>query len=144
MNLLKKKGKFNMNPTFTDRIVSALSYFTFGIFSIVWLIFAKIINKKISHYLLFNIFQSIMISVILAVISLLYSIAINFMSVIPFVNNLVKTFDLFFNQTPIYFSFTISGLITTILVLYLILMSILGLKPYVPLVSDTVNNNFGG
>ena len=132
-----------MNPSISDRIVSALSYFTCGIFSIVWIIFANVAGKPIGQYLSFNLYQAIFISVALAVISLIYSIAINLLSVVPFVGRLAKSFDLFFNQTPIYFTYTISGLIVSVLICYLAVFSLLGKKPYIPIVSDIIKANFG-
>ena len=133
-----------MKPTMLDRIISILCYYTFGMFSIIWIIFAHVSRKKISSFLSFNLYQAIFVSIILAVISLLYGIAFNLLSVIPFIGKVVVWLDLFFNQTPIYFTFTISGLLITILVLYLSLPCLLGRRPIVPLVSDIVKANFGG
>lgn len=133
-----------MSPTFQDRIISLLAYFTFGIFSIIWIIFANMTKKTMSTFLSFNLYQAIFISVVLAVISYIYSIAINILSVVPFINNIARWFDVFFNQTPLYFTFTISGLLVTILVVYLSIMSLLGKKAYIPVVSDIISSNFGG
>ena len=132
-----------MNPTLSDRIISVLAYATFGIFSIVWIIIANILRKTMSSYLSFNLYQAIFLSVGLAVVSLLYSIAINFLVVVPFLGGLAKAFDIFFNRTPIYFTYTISGLIVTLLVIYLSIFCVIGKKPYVPLVSDIIKANFG-
>ncbi len=133
-----------MKPAFLDRIISILAYFTFGIFSIIWIVFANMTRKTMSSFLTFNLYQAIFISVVLAVISLIYSIAINLLSVIPFVGNLARWFDVFFNQTPLYFTFTISGLIVTMLVIYLSIMSLLGKRAYLPIVSEIISSNFGG
>ena len=133
-----------MSPTFQDRIISLLAYFTFGIFSIIWIIFANMTKKTMSTFLSFNLYQAIFISVVLAVISYIYSIAINILSVVPFINNIARWFDVFFNQTPLYFTFTISGLLVTILVVYLSIMSLLGKKAYIPVISDIISSNFGG
>ncbi len=133
-----------MSPTFQDRIISLLAYFTFGIFSIIWIIFANMTKKTMSTFLSFNLYQAIFISVVLAVISYIYSIAINILSVVPFINNIARWFDVFFNQTPLYFTFTMSGLLVTILVVYLSIMSLLGKKAYIPVVSDIISSNFGG
>ena len=128
----------------SDRLVSAVSYYTCGIFSIIWIIFSNITNKRITPFLTFNLYQAIFLSVALAVISLIYSIAINILAVVPFVNILVKKFDLFFNQTPIYFVFTLSGLIVTTILTYLAILSLMGRRPHIPLISDMINHNFGG
>ncbi len=133
-----------MNPKFSDRIVSILAYFTFGIFSIIWIVFANLTKKNMSSFLVFNLYQAIFISVVLAMGSLIYSIAVNIVSIIPIIGNFVRWLDVVFNQTPIYFTFTISGLFVTILVFYLSILSLLGKKPYLPFVSETISSNFGG
>lgn len=128
----------------SDRIISVLSYYTCGIFSLIWIVFANITGKKITPFLMFNVYQAIFVSVVLAAISFLYQIAINVLAVIPFIGGLVKSFNVFFNATPVYFGFTISGLIVTIFLTYLSIYSLLGKRPFVPFVSDMVNMNFGG
>ena len=97
-----------MNPAFSDRIVSILSYITMGIFSIIWLIFANLTNKRLSPFLTFNLYQAIFISIVLYIISFLYQIAIGFLNAVPFINTYIRAFDIFFNQTPLYFSYTVS------------------------------------
>ncbi len=133
-----------MAPSLSDRIVSVLAYFTFGIFSIIWIVFANLTKKPISSFLGFNLYQAIFVSIVLAVFSLIYSIAINLLSVVPFVGKFAELFDIFFNQTPLYFTFTISGLFVTLIISYLSILTLLGKKPYIPMVSDTVKASFGG
>ncbi len=133
-----------MKVGFLDRIISILAYFSFGIFSIIWLVFANLTRKNMSSFLVFNLYQAIFVSVVLALISLIYSIAVNLLSVIPLIGNFARWFDVFFNQTPLYFTFTISGLLVTLLVLYLSILSLLGKKPYLPFVSEIISSNFGG
>lgn len=133
-----------MKIAFSDRLISILAYYTFGIFSIIWIIFANLTKKTITPYLSFNLYQAIFISIIFAVISLLYSIAINLMSVLPFIKDIVKWLDIAINQTPIYFTFTITGLITTLIISYLSILCLIGKKPNVPIISDIIKTNFGG
>ena len=128
----------------TDRLVSAVSYITFGIFSVIWFIFAHATNKQTSEYMRINLIQSIVISLVLAGISMIYSLALNLISMIPFIGNLAKSFNLYFNQTPNFFGCTLSGLIVSALVLYLVTISLIGKTPYVPGISGIVDNNFGG
>ncbi|MBQ8847999.1 MAG: hypothetical protein IJ003_03555 [Candidatus Gastranaerophilales bacterium] len=133
-----------MRISFLDRCISVLAYFTFGIFSIVWLVFANLTRKHIEPFLSFNLYQAIFISVVLAIFSLIYSIAINFLNVIPFVNKIARVFDIFFNHTPMFLSYNLSGLLVTLLVLYLSFFALIGKKPYVPIISDIVKINIGG
>ncbi|MBQ8634973.1 hypothetical protein IJ425_02320 [bacterium] len=133
-----------MNPSILDRIISILAYYTFGIFSIIWLIFANLTRKRISPFLSFNMYQAIFLSIVLAIISLIYSIAINLLSIVPFIGKFAIWFDLFFNRTPLYFTFTVSGLLVSLLLLYFSFFCLIGKRPRIPLVSDIVNANFGG
>lgn len=127
----------------TERIVSVLSYSTFGFFSIIWLIYVNVAKKSMSQFLVFNIYQAIFISVFLAVISLVYEIAFGFMSAIPILGGIVKIINSFINETPIYFTYTLSSLLIMILLAYLCIMSILGKPPYIPLISKMIRTNFG-
>ena len=69
---------------------------------------------------------------------------VNILSVVPFIGKLVKSFHIFFNLTPVYFGFTITGFIVTLFLIYLSILSLLGIRPYIPLISDIINTNFGG
>ena len=83
-----------MNPTFLDKIISIVSYCTFGIGSIIWIVFSYITKKRIDSFLLFNLYQAIFISIVLAIFSLIYDIAINIMSVIPFIGPLFEKINI--------------------------------------------------
>ena len=131
-------------PTILDRCISILTYLTFGIFSIIWLIFANLTKKRISPFLSFNIYQSIFLSIVFAIISLIYETAINLLSVIPFIGNYIKEFYNFFNRSAIYLDFTLSSILLLLLLLYFTFFCLIGKRPTIPLVSDIVCANFGG
>ena len=127
-----------------DRIVSVLTYFTMGIFGLIWLVFSYVTGRKINSFVAFNIYQSMFILAIFSIFSLVYNIALNLLSIIPFIGKIFVNIDIFLNQTPLYFGFSIVGLILTIFISYLALLAFLGRKPYVPCISDIVISNFGG
>ena len=127
-----------------DRIVGVFTYITMGIFGLIWLIFSYVTGRKITSFVAFNIYQSMFILAIFSIFSLVYNIALNLLSIIPFIGKLFINIDIFLNQTPLYFGFSITGLILTIFIGYLALLAFLGRKPYVPYVSDIVISNFGG
>ena len=128
----------------SDRIVSGITYFTFGIFGIIWLIYVNVAKKQMSPFVLFNIMQSCFITVLLAVIGYAYSIILNLILAIPVIGNMFKNFDLFFNGTPIYLGYSVSGLFMTILTFYLIIFSLLGKRPFVPFISPIIKANVRG
>lgn len=135
-----EKTEVNM----VDRIVSVLTYYTMGIFGLIWLVFSALTKRRISSFLAFNLYQSMFILAIISIFSLVYNIALNILSVVPFIGQMFIKLDIFLNQTPLYFTFTITGLIFTIFVTYLALLALLGKKPYVPYVSEIIKTNFGG
>lgn len=133
-----------MNISLTDKIVSVLTYYTFGIFGLIWLVYAYLAKKSINSFCIFNIYQSIFVSVVLYIISLLWGIAIGFISVVPLIGKFMVSLDIFINQTPMYFSFTLSGFVLMVFLSYLAVLSFLGKKPFVPYVSNMIRSNFGG
>ena len=127
-----------------ERIVSALSYFTFGIFGIIWIVYVNVTKKPVTKFATYNVFQCMLVSLTLAVIAYAYDLLVyRFGVIIPILGKILRPFDLFFNQTPIYFGFTISGLIVTIFLFYLIVASLLGKKPFVPFISNIIDCNLG-
>ena len=118
-----------MNISLTDKIVSVLTYYTFGIFGLIWLVYAYLAKKSINSFCIFNIYQSIFVSVVLYIISLLWGIAIGFISVVPLIGKFMVFLEVFINQTPMYFSFTLSGFVLMVFLSYLAVLSFLGKKP---------------
>ncbi len=133
-----------MTPSIEDRVVSFISYYTFGIFGLVWLIFTYAIKRKVTPFLSYNIYQAIFISIVFAVISLVYDIAMGLMNIIPIISNLAKVFDTILNKVPVFFTFSLASLIVTVFITLLALISLFGYKPKLPVVSDIIKANFGG
>ena len=133
-----------MNPTFLDKIISIVSYCTFGIGSIIWIVFSYITKKRIDSFLLFNLYQAIFISIVLAIFSLIYDIAINIMSVIPFIGPLFEKINILITRVPIIYSMSLTGLLVTGLLFYLSVLCLIGKKPRIPGISDLIASNFGG
>lgn len=133
-----------MKISLTDRLVSALAYCTFGFFSIIWIIYANITNKRISPFLQFNLYQAIFLSVVLFIFSILYEIAVGFVGLLPFVGKYITSLNIFINATPIFFGFTITSLLVFVLCIFLSVASIFGIRPRIPLISNIVTANFGG
>lgn len=136
-----------MNMNLIDRINSVLSYYTFGIFGIILMIFCSVCSKKMSIGLLYNIYQSIFISVILTCISAIYSFLFNVIMKLSFdlsfLKNALTNFDIFLNRTPIFFTFTLTGFIVFSLATYLSIFALLGKKSYLPFVSEVISANTG-
>lgn len=126
-----------------DRVASAITYFTFGIFGIIWLIYVNVAKKPITKFAIFNIYQSFFVSIIFAVINIGYDFLYKLCYTIGFLRKILTSFDLFFNGTPIYQGYSISGLIITIFIGYLVILTLLGKRPFIPFVSNIIEINTG-
>lgn len=126
-------------PNFIERIFCAACYATYGLFSVIYLIGAFALKKNLSNFSYFNIYQSIVFSLALYIISLIFSIARDFLSAMPFIGDMVIKFSLFFNGTPIYFNHTLWGLILLVFVSYLALVCMLGKCPIIPYITNMVS-----
>lgn len=130
-------------PNLLDRIFSGITYFTFGIFGLIWLVFAKVTKKPISGFAVFNIVQSFFITLVFSIIGYAYSLLLRLGVMISFLGKILNSFDLFFNQTPIYLGYSISGLIVMVFISYLIIMVLIGKKPFIPFVSNIIQSITG-
>jgi len=133
-----------MNPTLIDRVVSILAYCTFGIMSIIWIVFSWLTKKRINSFTIFNLYQAILISIVLSVFALVFDIAVNLLAIVPFVGSFVSKVAIFITRTPIIFSMTLTGFLITILLFYLSAFCLIGKKPKIKGLSDIISANFGG
>lgn len=135
-----------MKQSLSDNLLSFIFYYTFGIFALVLLIFCSVTKKQTSDFLRFHIYQSLFIAVILACISSIYSfllnLILNFPIEIVFLKKALLSFDLFLNRTPIFFTFSLTGLVVFLVVSYLAIFALLGKKSYLPYISDVVDSYF--
>ena len=69
-----------------EKIISILSYFTMGIIGLVWLLIAHFAKKKIRYFLMYNIIQSMVIAILLAILKLTLNIIFSVLALIPFIN----------------------------------------------------------
>ena len=126
-----------------EKIISIFSYFTMGFVGLLFVIIAYFLKKKIRYFLMYNIAQSMLISILLAIISYLISLIFKILSLIPFL-------DLFFAKIfllsskklislSIGLSFNFFQLLVFLLILYISIGVILGRILYVPLLTNLMN-----
>ena len=125
-------------PYAIEKILSAATYLTASFVGFVWLIIAALSKKTVRPFLMYHILQSIFISMLFFVISLIWvpiSYLVNF---IPLVNLIP-----IFLQTPLPFAFGLSAIqvFTTTVILYLAITSFLGYYSYLPIASDIIKGN---
>lgn len=100
-------------------------------------------KKDMKPFLKYHIFQSIFIAFALWLILTGLGYAMNILSYIPIVKNILGMITFFLN-TPLLLGFSVITLIYTFFVLYLIISALAGKDSYVPWVSDIIKENLRG
>ena len=127
-------------PYAIERILSAATYLTAGMVGFVWLIIAALTKKRVTPFLMYHIIQSIFISILYYLVSILGELIYVILYRIPLVNAIPYFINL---PLPFLFNFSIIQAFTTTVILYLAITSGLGYYSYLPWVSDIVRQNTG-
>lgn len=130
-----------MKPAPIERIIAPLSYLTMGLVGFVWLIIALFTKAKLKSFLQYHIFQSIFLSLLFAVISILLGWISNILGVIPFINIIVAQITYWLNM-PLLFGYSLIQICLYSLLIYLALTSALGRYSYIIWISDIIDSNF--
>jgi len=122
-----------------EKIISAATYLTAGGAGFVWLVIAALTKKTVRPFLMYHILQSIFLSILFYLISVLGSMVYVILYRIPIINAIP-----YFINMPISFMFGLSVIqvFTTVVILYLAITAFLGYFSYIPWVSDIIKGNF--
>lgn len=134
----------NNSVLFSEKLFSILSYMTMGIFGFLILFIAYFRNKKLKFFLNYNIFQSIIIGISVALLIILFKLILTILAQINHLDFiaafLYNTFS--FKIIRLYslnISFTVMELILVLLLLYINVGVILGRIFYIPYLTDVVS-----
>ncbi len=127
-----------------EKIISILSYLTMGIIGLIWLIISYFLKKRLRFFLMYNITQSMIISIFLAIFKLILSILLSIIAVIPFIDILaaVINFIVSIKVMTVAFlniSFSIFEIFLYLLIIYIIIGILFGRIFYIPLLTDFMN-----
>lgn len=128
------------SPYFIERIVAALTYLTMGMVGFVWLIIGLFTKARLKPFLQYHIFQSIFISLGVAVLSIFVGWLSNLLSVIPFINKVVAQINFLINM-PLIFDYSILQTVIYVFLAYLAVTAFMGKFSYIPWVSDVIDQN---
>lgn len=128
----------NIKPI--EKIISILSYLTMGIVGLIWVIIAFVNKKTLRYFLMYNVSQSMVIAIILAIIKLLLDIIIPILWIIPIINYIATALNFIVSVKVVrlYFigvSFTIFELFVFLLLTYIMAGVIFGRNFYVPVLT---------
>lgn len=129
-------------PSFVEKLVSALSYIQ-PLIGFVFIIIAALMKKDMKPFLKFHIFQSIFIAFTLWIVITGLGFAMNLVSYIPIIKNIVGMIT-FFLHTPLFLGISVINGIYSLFILYLIVGVIRGAYSYVPWVTDIIKANLRG
>lgn len=127
-----------------EKIISVLSYATMGIAGLIWVIIAYICKRHIKYFLMFNITQSMVISIILAIVKLLVGLIMQLLTYIPFLNfiSAILNYVLSIKIIRVYslgLSFSLFEFFIFILLIYIIIGVCLGKIFNVPYLTKLIN-----
>lgn len=128
-----------------EKIISILSYLSMGIIGVIWYAIAYFRKQRIKYFLIYNIAQSMIISIFLALFNVLvFYIILPIMGAIPIIDCVAALINIIlsFKILRIYLlnlSFSIPELVVTILIIYIIIGIIKGRIVYIPYLTNIIN-----
>ena len=121
-----------------ERILSAGTYLTAGGVGFVWLIIAALFKKTVTKFLMYHILQSIFISILFFLISILGNLIYIILYRIPLLNAIPYLINA---KIPFLFDLSLVQAFTTTIILYLAITSGMGYFSYLPWVSNIIKDN---
>ena len=124
-----------------EKIISVLSYSTMGMIGIVWIIIAYLLKKNLRFFLMYNISQSNLISILLAILKIALDIVLPILSSIPVLKYISAIFNYLISIKiirlyPLGISFTILELIVFIILAYICIGVVIGRVFYIPVITN--------
>lgn len=123
-----------------ERVVSAASYLTAGFAGVVWMVIAAIFRKNLTQFLLYHIMQSIFLYIAYFLLTVFARLIFVILYKIPLVNAIPFYINM---PIPFFFGLSLIQTITTTVIAYLVITSLMGFYSYLPWVSDIINTNTG-
>ena len=128
------------NISIFERVISVLSYLTGGFVGFVYAIGIFIMKRRLTAFLRYNILQSILVSFLIYVLSLVIGLIFSILSHIPFIQILVSWIYLIFNKSFIG-SYSIIQIFIFGLYLYMAGLAFVGRYPRVYMISYIVKRS---
>ena len=126
---------------YTERIIASGSYLTMGLVGFVWFLLSYfVLKKEMSKFLSCNIFQSFIISILCAVLSIVYDIVMRIIFAIPFIGKFFYFLHVLIFSTPIFNTLTLANFITLAILLYLSIFPLFGTLPFIPYITNVVKS----
>ena len=149
MILLQNKEKeillqISKKPYAIVRILAALTYLSAGFVGVVWLIIAALAKKRVTSFLMYHIMQCIFLTIAYFLLTEFGKRIFFILYKIPLVNTLLSNIQYYLNLLSSFaFGLTFFQLITTVILFYLTITSLMGYYSYLPWISDIISGQAG-
>ena len=128
-------------PLIIERLISSGSYLTMGLIGMIWfLVNYFVVRKPMSKFLMCNIIQSFVLSIVYAIFTLAYGIFIGLLIAIPFIGNIFRFLDNFLFATPIFNTMSLINFILFVFLVYLAVFPLFGKLPFIPFITKAAKN----
>lgn len=134
------------NSTITpiEKIISVLSYISLGIIGLIVMLIAYSQKKRLRAFLNYNVVQSVVIGVFLAIFKCVFDLVLTIFSKIAFLDFIAAIINFLFSYKIIRIyalnlSFSVPEIFVYILLIYIITGVILGRIFYIPILSDFIS-----
>lgn len=135
--------KYN-EPYPIERIIASSTYLTAGGVGFVWLIIAAVLKKTVRPFLMYHIMQSIFLSILYFLLTVIVNFLMIILLKIPFINLLIgKLVYFLIIPLPFILNLSIIQAITSSIILYLAITAFMSYYSYIPWVSDIIRGNVG-
>ena len=128
-----------------ENVVSVRSYITMGIVGLIWILLAVLSKRKLKYFMMYNIAQSMIISMILLIFKLILELIFIIFAKIPILDVIAGLINFVISVkiiviNPLHMSFSAIQLIVFIFLLYIIVGVILGRILYIPWLTNLMQN----
>ena len=131
-------------PTILEKSLSGLSYLTAGMVGFLWLIVCAVRRTYPSTFGLYHILQSIFLSLCYVIVNYIFWWLVRFLSLIPFLNKIIRHFVLDIFNSPVLFGYSIMQCLIYGVIIYLAVFAFMGLYSYLPWFSEVIKSNLKG
>lgn len=132
---------YNTKVAPIEKIIAILSYYSMGIVGLIWFLIAHFTKNRVKPFLRYNIIQSMLISILLAIFHITLSIILSIFAIIPVLNVIAGQINFFLSFKLIKLlglSFSIIELFIFILLGYIVIGILLGRIFYLPFLTKVV------
>lgn len=136
-----RSSQTSNNCSLFERIVAVLNYLTFGLVGFIYLILVAFRKLRLTPFLQYHIFMTFFLVILYWLVTVLLSLLVQVLSIIPFINVLVLKVLFYFNAPLFFGKYSLVSGAVQLFVLYLCATSFLGQFSYVPWATDIIIKN---